>query len=76
MTATSSVPKPAWQRLGHGMWQAVTLERLHALDYAGFVFGPGVNWWPIDDIGQKVAGPFTMTAEFDAWLTQQEASAK
>jgi hypothetical protein len=54
-------------------WQAEVCRRLGALGYAGFVFGPGVNWWPIDNVtGQKVAGPFTTTKQFDTWLTERE----
>lgn len=57
-----------------GGWQANTLRRLEALGYAGFIFGPGCNWWPADAAGTKVAGPFTTTEEFDAWLNKQEKS--
>jgi hypothetical protein len=57
------------------MWQATTMKRLLALGFAGFIFGPGVNWWPMNDHQQKVAGPFTSAAEFDAWLTEVEALA-
>jgi hypothetical protein len=56
-----------------GEWQAATMERLTALGYAGFIFGPGVNWWPMDADQRKVAGPFTSTEAFDAWLSAQEA---
>jgi hypothetical protein len=55
-----------------GQWQANTLARLEALGYAGFNFGPGVMWWPIDHDHNLVAGPFITTDEFDAWLTCQE----
>lgn len=55
-----------------GKWQAETIRRLMALGYAGFIFGPGVNWWPMDGKQRKVAGPFRGIGEFDAWLTAQE----
>ena len=59
--------------MGPGVWQAETLRRLEALGYAGFRFGRGVNWWPVDDNNEPVAGPFHSTDEFDAWLTEREA---
>jgi hypothetical protein len=36
------------------------------------MLGPGQNWWPINEQEEKVAGPFTTTAEFDAWLDEME----
>ena len=57
-----------------GEWQAATMERLMALGYAGFIFGPGVNWWPMNAEHEKMAGPFTSTQRFDAWLASQEAT--
>lgn len=55
-----------------GQWQAEMVRRVMALGYAGFAFGPGNNWWPIDHNQKKIAGPFTSTGEFDTWLTEQE----
>jgi hypothetical protein len=55
-----------------GQWQATMVQRLMTLGYAGFSFGPGDNWWPIDHEQKKVAGPFKTTIDFDAWLTRQE----
>jgi hypothetical protein len=55
-----------------GEWQAEMTQRVLALGYAGWMFGPGINWWPIDKHQNKVAGPFTSTEAFDLWLTQQE----
>jgi hypothetical protein len=61
----------------HGVpadWQAKTIRRLLALGYAGFTFGPGDNWWPIDNKQVKMAGPFATTAALDIWLDTQERS--
>jgi hypothetical protein len=58
-----------------GQWQANTIHRLEVLGYAGFICGPGDNWWPMDADQNKVAGPFTTTEEFDTWLTEQERRA-
>lgn len=54
-----------------GQWQAEMFRRLMALGHTGFIFDCG-NWWPIDREQKIVAGPFATTAEFDAWLTDQE----
>lgn len=54
-----------------GVWQARTMERLLALGCTGFTFGPGVKWFPIKG-AKRVAGPFTTTKEFDAWLDARE----
>lgn len=55
-----------------GEWQAEMMRRLVALGYAGFSFGPGTRWWPINKVGEKMAGPFISTEAFDAWLTERE----
>jgi hypothetical protein len=53
-------------------WQTRMMARITSLGLGGFAFGPGVNWWPLDEHGRKSAGPFKSTDEFDAWLTEQE----
>lgn len=50
------------------------LRRVEMLGFAGFRFGPGINWWPVDSDRQPVAGPFITPEAFDAWLTAQEAA--
>lgn len=54
-------------------WQSRTLQRLGRLGLAGIGFGPGVRWMALaGDGAQAVAGPFTTTAQFDAWLDDEE----
>lgn len=59
--------------IGPGGWQERMMARLSNLGLGGFSFGPGVNWWPLDDTGKKCAGPFQSPDEFDRWLTEQES---
>jgi hypothetical protein len=55
-----------------GAWRARTLRRLRRLGIDGFMFGPGVRWWPTRG-DEKLAGPFTSTVVFDGWLAAREA---
>jgi hypothetical protein len=54
-----------------GGWQDRTIYRLQKLSL-GFRFGPGIRWFPVDDRGHPVAGPFHTPEAFDVWLEDKE----
>jgi hypothetical protein len=59
--------------VGPGGWQDRMIQRVFALGYKGFSYGPGVRWWVLGDDGKEKYGPFRSTGEFDAWLDAREA---
>jgi hypothetical protein len=58
-------------RHAEGGWQDRTIYRLQKLSL-GFRFGPGIRWFPVDDRGHPVAGPFHTPEAFDVWLEDKE----